>query len=64
LRDDKFACDIVAAHINHGLRGAESDRDEAFVRDLCSKLHIPFKTVGAGVAARPPQTKMPSKLGS
>src|SRR5216684_943920 len=44
LRDDKFACDIVAAHINHGLRGAESDRDEAFVRDLCSKLSIPLKT--------------------
>jgi tRNA(Ile)-lysidine synthase len=38
LRDDGF--DIVAAHVNHRLRGASSDADEAFVRELCASLSI------------------------
>ncbi len=33
---------VEAAHCNFGLRGAESDRDEAFCRDLCGKRGIPF----------------------
>jgi len=33
---------ITAAHINHHLRGAESDDDEAFVRDLCARLDVPL----------------------
>jgi tRNA(Ile)-lysidine synthase len=31
---------IAAAHLNHRLRGAESDRDESFVRRLCDELGI------------------------
>jgi tRNA(Ile)-lysidine synthase len=31
---------LVAAHFNHGLRGKESDVDEAFVRVLCSDRKI------------------------
>ena len=33
---------VGCAHFNHGLRGAESDRDEAFVRAQCEKLGVPF----------------------
>ncbi|MBV8055649.1 MAG: tRNA lysidine(34) synthetase TilS, partial [Deltaproteobacteria bacterium] len=31
---------LAAAHLNHGLRGSESDRDEKFVRELCGRLDI------------------------
>ena len=33
---------VGCAHFNHGLRGVESDRDEAFVRAQCEKLGVPF----------------------
>lgn len=41
---------LSAAHFNHRLRGAESDRDERFVREQCVLLGIPL-TVGSGDAA-------------
>ncbi len=31
---------VACAHFNHRLRGAESDRDEAFVRSLCATLGV------------------------
>ena len=34
---------LSAVHINHLLRGEESDRDEDFCRDLCEKLNVPLK---------------------
>ena len=33
---------VHAAHCNFRLRGAESDRDEAFCESLCEERHIPF----------------------
>jgi tRNA(Ile)-lysidine synthase len=40
--DPDLGYDMVAAHLNHGLRGAESDRDESFVRALCGKMGVPI----------------------
>ena len=31
---------IYAAHLNHGIRGAEADRDEAFVKKLCASMGV------------------------
>ncbi len=36
----RFGYRLAAAHLNHRLRGAESDRDEMFVRELCSTLGV------------------------
>jgi len=33
---------IGVAHLNHRLRGAESDQDERFVDALCRRLRVPF----------------------
>ena len=33
----------IAAHCNFHLRGLESDRDEAFVRNLCATMNVPLE---------------------
>lgn len=33
---------VEAAHVHHGIRGAEADRDEAFCKALCDQLDIPL----------------------
>lgn len=38
-------CQVEAAHCNFHLRGAESDRDEAFCKELCEKLGVKLHLV-------------------
>lgn len=47
LLKDSLQIELSAAHFNHGLRGGESDRDEAFVRQFCRDYQIPV-AVGSG----------------
>lgn len=50
LRSMGFACSVV--HIDHGLRGPESDADRAFVQELCAQLRVPCLVFQVDVEAR------------
>ena len=43
--------DVCAAHVNHGIRGAEAERDETFCRELCEALGVPFLALHTDVPA-------------
>lgn len=45
-RRQELSITVAAAHFNHRLRGAESERDERFVRDFCDRHGISL-TVGS-----------------
>ena len=51
LLKDRMDIRLEAAHFNHHLRGEESDRDEAFVKELCHRYDIPVHLGGAWVTA-------------
>jgi tRNA(Ile)-lysidine synthase len=42
---------LIAAHLNHSIRGAEADGDEAFVKALCKKLAVDCVTRKTDVPA-------------
>lgn len=46
-----FPFAVAAAHLNHSLRGKESDRDEAFCRAFCESRGVPLVCEKADVAA-------------
>jgi len=47
-----FDFGLTAAHLNHGLRGAESSRDETFVRKLCFQYGVDLTVERAKGLAR------------
>ena len=38
---DRMKLSLAVVHINHGLRGKEADRDQAYVENICQKEHVP-----------------------
>lgn len=48
---NKFKIELSAVHINHLLRGQESDRDEMFCEAVCKELVIPFYSYRKNVKA-------------
>ena len=51
LLREKLGITLSAAHFNHRLRGEESDRDEQFVREYCSRYDIPLVVGSAQVVS-------------
>ena len=51
LLRESYHLDVVCAHFNHQLRGAESDADEAFVRELAGSLDVSCETGSDNVGA-------------
>ena len=49
LLKEKLDITLEAAHFNHHLRGEESQRDEAFVAELCDRYDIPLHLGGGEV---------------
>ena len=49
LLKEKLGISLEAAHFNHHLRGAESDRDESFVREFCDRYDIPLHLGGGEI---------------
>jgi len=47
----KLGYEVRAFHLNHCLRGAESDRDEAFCRALCAERGVPLNVGRCDIAA-------------
>ncbi len=42
---------VSAAHLHHGMRGAEADADREFLRALCGRLDVPLHEAEADVPA-------------
>lgn len=40
---------LIAAHVNHNIRGEEAKRDELFVKSFCDNRNIPFELLDADV---------------
>lgn len=53
---DALGIRVSCAHFNHHLRGAESDADEAFVREFCAQLDIALICSGGDVACEASET--------
>jgi len=49
---EELGVSLSACHLNHCLRGGESDRDEEFVRKLADRLSIPIKVKAVNVAEK------------
>lgn len=49
LKEKLGISEISALHVNHCLRGDESDSDENYCRTLCEKFGVPFKAVRCNV---------------
>jgi len=55
---EKFNLNIIATHINHGLREDEAKRDEDFIKNLCLRLNVQVKVFNYPVAKEAKEKKL------
>jgi tRNA(Ile)-lysidine synthase len=53
---ESMSLNLIAAHVNHCIRGEEADRDERFVKDFCEKHSLELKTLRFDVPAEAEKT--------
>jgi tRNA(Ile)-lysidine synthase len=41
----KYGLEIIVAHVNYGLRGKDSEKDKALVKNLAKKYSLPFEVL-------------------
>ena len=49
MLENELDIGLSACHVNHNLRGEESDGDESYVKSLCSELEIPLRVFSVDV---------------
>lgn len=47
--EDELGIKVYACHVNHNLRGEESDGDESYVRGLCKEMNVPLEVFSVDV---------------
>ena len=50
MLQEELGIELSACHINHNLRGEESDGDENYVRELCRELDVPLRVFSVDVS--------------
>ncbi|WP_181416930.1 tRNA lysidine(34) synthetase TilS [Nitrospira lenta] len=54
----RWRLQLTAVHFNYGLRGLESDEDQAFVMSLCEALQVPLRCVSLDARTRPQRVSL------
>ena len=54
----KIGFEILAVHVNHGIRGEEAKADEEFVKTLCEKKEIPCRSISVDIPKMAVEYKM------
>lgn len=60
----RLGISVCALHLNHNLRGEESNRDERFCKDLCKKLGVELKAVSEDVLSYCKQNSLSTEEGA
>lgn len=45
----EYGISLIAAHVNHGIRGGSAERDELFVKEKCSEMGVECRVLRADV---------------